>query len=207
MTKDKLVTAPVGTTLEEAERILARHRIEKLPVVDKDGVLRGLITVKDIFKRRAHPDANKDQHGRLRVGGALGAGGDTLVRAKALIDAGVDVLVVDSAHGHSAGVLAALDQLREAFPDAQLVGGNIATEEGAQELVRRGVDAVKVAIGPGPRPHAPSCPFVFPRSTRSSRGAGAGDIRSSRRGIRFRDVVKGARGGAATLMWVDEATE
>lgn len=149
MTKDKLVTAPVGTTLEEAERILARHRIEKLPVVDEGGILRGLITVKDIFKRRQHPNANKDQHGRLRVAGALGAGGDTLVRAKALVDAGVDVLVVDSAHGHSIGVLNALDRLRNAFPDVQLVGGNVATEEGARELVRRGVDAVKVGIGPG----------------------------------------------------------
>ncbi|HTL06087.1 MAG TPA: IMP dehydrogenase, partial [Gemmatimonadales bacterium] len=149
MTKEHLVTAPVGTTLDEAERILAQHRIEKLPVVDGEGVLRGLITVKDIFKRRQHPDANKDQHGRLRVGAALGAGGDTRVRAQALIDAGADVLVVDSAHGHSAGVLATLDELRQAFPEAQLVGGNVATEAGARELARRGVDAVKVGIGPG----------------------------------------------------------
>jgi len=149
MTKQNLVTAPVGTTLEEAERILAKHRIEKLPVVDADGTLRGLITVKDIFKRRQHPDANKDQHGRLRVGAAVGAGSDARVRAKALVDAGVDVLVVDSAHGHSAGVLATIDELRQAFPEAQLVGGNVATEAGARELVRRGVDAVKVGIGPG----------------------------------------------------------
>jgi len=149
MTKQNLVTAPVGTTLEEAERILAKHRIEKLPVVDADGTLRGLITVKDIFKRRQHPDANKDQHGRLRVGAAVGAGSDARIRAKALLDAGVDVLVVDSAHGHSAGVLATLDELRQAFPEAQLVGGNVATEAGARELVRRGVDAVKVGIGPG----------------------------------------------------------
>jgi IMP dehydrogenase len=149
MTKDKLVTAPVGTTLEEAEAILARHRIEKLPVVDGEGVLRGLITVKDIFKRRQHPDANKDQHGRLRVGAAVGAGGDAVARARALIDAGADVLVVDSAHGHSEGVLATIDCLRQTFPDVQLVGGNVATEEGARELVRRGVDAVKVGIGPG----------------------------------------------------------
>src|SRR5438094_8274055 len=98
MTKDKLVTAPVGTTLDEAERVLARHRIEKLPVVDAEGVLRGLITVKDIFKRRQHPDANKDRHGRLRVGAALGAGNDAVARARALVDAGADVLVVDSAH-------------------------------------------------------------------------------------------------------------
>jgi IMP dehydrogenase len=149
MTKENLITAPVGTTLEEAERTLAKHRIEKLPVVDQNGVLRGLITVKDIFKRRQHPDANKDRHGRLRVGAAVGAAPDSVVRAKALIDAGADVLVVDSAHGHSEGVLAMIDQLRGAFPDVQLVGGNVATEDGARELVRRGVDAVKVGIGPG----------------------------------------------------------
>jgi IMP dehydrogenase len=149
MTKDKLVTAPVGTTLDEAERVLALHRIEKLPVVDAEGVLRGLITVKDIFKRRQHPDANKDRHGRLRVGAALGAGNDAVARARALVDAGADVLVVDSAHGHSAGVLATVDCLRQTFPDVQLVGGNVATEGGARELALRGVDAVKVGIGPG----------------------------------------------------------
>ena len=149
MTKDKLVTAPVGTDLDEAERILARHRIEKLPVVDAKGVLKGLITVKDIFKRREHPLANKDQHGRLRVAAAVGSGADTLARARGLVGAGVDVVVVDSAHGHSEGVLATVDQLREAFPDVQLVAGNVATEAGARELVKRGVDAVKVGIGPG----------------------------------------------------------
>ena len=149
MTKDKLITAPVGTDLDEAERILARHRIEKLPVVDQQGVLRGLITVKDIFKRREHPNANKDQHGRLRAAAALGAAPDTLARAGALVAAGVDVLVVDSAHGHSEGVLTTVDAVREAFPDVQLVSGNVATEAGARELVRRGVDAVKVGIGPG----------------------------------------------------------
>ena len=149
MTKEKLVTAPVGTNLDEAERILARHRIEKLPVVDARGILKGLITVKDIFKRREHPDANKDHHGRLRVAAALGAAPDTLARAKALVGAGVDVLVVDSAHGHSEGVLKTVDAVREAFPDVQLVAGNVATEAGAGELVRRGVDGVKVGIGPG----------------------------------------------------------
>src|SRR3954463_2118012 len=149
MTKDKLVTAPVGTSLEEAERILARYRIEKLPVVDAQGVLKGLITVKDIFKRREHPDANKDQHGRLRVGAAVGGGPDAILRARGLVGAGVDVIVVDSAHGHSEAVLATVDQLREAFPDVQLVAGNVATEAGTRELVRRGVDAVKVGIGPG----------------------------------------------------------
>ena len=149
MTKEGLITAPVGTTLDEAQRTLARHRIEKLPVVDAHGVLRGLITVKDIFKRLRYPDANKDQHGRLRVAAALGAGPDTLVRARALTDAGTDVLVLDSAHGHSEGVLDILDQLRTKFPEAQLVGGNVATEAGAREMARRGVDAIKVGIGPG----------------------------------------------------------
>jgi IMP dehydrogenase len=149
MTREKLVTAPVGTDLDEAERILARHRIEKLPVVDAKGILKGLITVKDIFKRREHPDANKDHHGRLRVAAALGAAPDTLVRARALVAAGVDVLVVDSAHGHSAGVLQTVDEVRHAFPDVQLVAGNVATEAGARELVHRGADAVKVGIGPG----------------------------------------------------------
>jgi len=149
MTRDNLITAPVGTTLDEAERILGEHRIEKLPVVDDDGVLRGLITVKDIFKRRDYPDANKDQHGRLRVAGAVGVGEDTVPRARALLDAGVDALVVDSAHGHSAGVLQAVATLREQFPEAQIVGGNIATTAGARSLVERGVDAVKVGIGPG----------------------------------------------------------
>jgi IMP dehydrogenase len=149
MTKDKLVTAPVGTDLDEAERILAKHRIEKLPVVDAQGVLKGLITVKDIFKRREHPNANKDQHGRLRVAAAVGSGADAVKRARTLVGAGVDVIVVDSAHGHSDGVLATVDQLRETFPDVQLIAGNVATEAGARELVKRGVDAVKVGIGPG----------------------------------------------------------
>ncbi len=149
MTRKNLVTAPVGTTLEQAEQILGRHRIEKLPVVDENGVLRGLITVKDIFKRRQYPDANKDRHGRLRVAAAVGVGPDTLARAKALIDAGVDAIVVDSAHGHSQGVLDAVSRLREAFPEVQLVGGNVATMEGARALVERGVDAVKVGVGPG----------------------------------------------------------
>jgi IMP dehydrogenase len=149
MTREHLVTAPVGTTLEEAERILGEHRIEKLPVVDGEGVLRGLITVKDIFKRRDYPDANKDQHGRLRVAAAIGVGRDTPARAKALIDAGVDALVVDSAHGHSDGVLRTVTELRDRFPDSQIVAGNVATTVGATALVERGVDAVKVGIGPG----------------------------------------------------------
>ena len=149
MTKDRLVTAPVGTTLDEAERILAKHRVEKLPVVDAERRLEGLITVKDIHKRRQYPGANKDQHGRLRVAAAIGAGGDYLARAKALIDAGVDALIIDTAHGHAEAVLSATSTIREAFPDTQLVVGNVASKEGAMALVERGVDAVKVGVGPG----------------------------------------------------------
>ena len=149
MTHEELVTVPVGTTLEDAEAILGEHRIEKLPVVDDDGKLRGLITVKDIFKRRDYPNSNKDEHGRLRVAAAVGVSPDTRDRAKALIDAGVDVLVVDSAHGHSDGVLDMVARLRDSFPDAQLVGGNVATYDGAAALIERGVDAVKVGVGPG----------------------------------------------------------
>jgi IMP dehydrogenase len=149
MTSEGLVTAPIGTTLDEAERILGEHRIEKLPVVDPSGHLKGLITVKDIHKRREFPDANKDHHGRLRVAAAVGAGGDYLDRAKALVGAGVDVLVIDTAHGHSDGVLTAVDLVRQAFPEVELVAGNVATREGAEALVERGVDAVKVGVGPG----------------------------------------------------------
>jgi IMP dehydrogenase len=149
MTKDGLITAKVGTSLDDAEHILAEHRIEKLPVVDETGVLKGLITIKDIHKRRQYPDANKDTFGRLRVAAAIGAGGDYLPRARALISAGVDALIIDTAHGHADAVLKATAIVREAFPDIQLIAGNIATREGAAALVERGVDAVKVGVGPG----------------------------------------------------------
>lgn len=149
MTSDNLVTVPVGTTLDQAQEILHRHRIEKLPVVDEAGQLKGLITVKDIFKRRMYPDACKDEHGRLRVGAAIGASMADMDRAGMLVDAGVDVIVVDTAHGHSEGVLKAIGRVREAFPDVQLIGGNVGTVEGAKALAERGVDAVKVGVGPG----------------------------------------------------------
>ena len=149
MTKDRLVTAPEGTTLDEAERILAQHRVEKLPVVDRERHLKGLITIKDIHKRRQYPGANKDKHGRLRVAAAIGAAGDFLARARALVDAGVDALVIDTAHGHSEGVLRATVQVRESFPEVQIVAGNVATRDGARALVERGVDAVKCGVGPG----------------------------------------------------------
>jgi IMP dehydrogenase len=149
MTSERLITAPVGTTLEDAERTLHRHKIEKLPVVDKDGTLKGLITVKDIFKRRQYPNACKDEHGRLRVAAAIGASAREIDRARALVDAGVDVLVIDTAHGHSEGVLQAVSRTRDALPDVQLIAGNVGTREGARALVERGVDAVKVGVGPG----------------------------------------------------------
>ncbi len=149
MTKENLITAKVGTTLEEAERLLHKHRIEKLLIVDERGRLKGLITVKDIQKKKMYPFAAKDERGRLRVGAAVGVAKDTMARAAALVQAQVDVLVVDTAHGHSEGVLRTVRQLREAYPDLELIAGNIATAEGAQALIEAGVNAVKVGIGPG----------------------------------------------------------
>jgi len=149
MTKDDLVTVPVGTTLEEAQRILHKHRIEKLLVVDKNQNLKGLITVKDITKKIKYPLSAKDNQGRLRVGAAIGASGDYLERMTELIRAKVDVIVVDTAHGHSSRVLSAVREAKKRFPEMGIVAGNIATEEAARDLVHAGVDAVKVGMGPG----------------------------------------------------------
>ncbi len=149
MVKDNLITAPEGTTLDEAKRILQKHRIEKLLVVDKDGNLKGLITVKDIQKKAKYPDACKDEHGRLRVGAAIGVGEEALLQAEKLIKTNVDVVVVDTAHGHSQKVLDTVKALRKQYQDINLVAGNVATPEGAKSLVELGVDAVKVGIGPG----------------------------------------------------------
>ena len=149
MTRENLITAPVGTTLERARQILAQHRVEKLPVVDPDGTLRGLITVKDIEKRIKHPDACKDSLGRLRVAAAIGAAGDCHERAAELVKEGVDALVVDSAHAHSQAVLETTRRVREAHPDVDLVCGNVGTAEGARAVAALGVDAVKVGMGPG----------------------------------------------------------
>ncbi len=149
MTKDDLVTVPVGTTLEEAQRILHHHRIEKLLVVDKDQQLKGLITVKDIMKKIRYPMAAKDAQGRLRVGAAIGATGDYLERAAELIRSKTDVIVIDTAHGHSGRVLEAVREVKRRFPELQLIAGNIATEEAARDLISAGVDAVKVGMGPG----------------------------------------------------------
>lgn len=149
MTKSPLITAPVGTTLEEAELILQKHRIEKLPVVDKDNVLRGLLTFKDIQKKKNFPAACKDEHGRLRVGAAVGVTADTLERVEALVNYGVDVIVIDTAHGHSSGVINKIKQIRKKYKYIQLIAGNIGTYEAALDLKNAGVDAVKVGIGPG----------------------------------------------------------
>lgn len=149
MTKDNLVTAPVGTTLAEAQKILGKHRIEKLPIVDKDGMLKGLITIKDIEKAIQYPNSAKDKNGRLLVGAAISNGNGYLDRAKALVDAKVDCLVIDTAHGHNVGVMDAVEKVREACPDVTLVAGNVANAEAAEALFKRGADVVKVGIGPG----------------------------------------------------------
>ena len=149
MTKDNLVTAPVGTTLAEAQKILGKHRIEKLPIVDGEGKLKGLITIKDIEKAIQYPNSAKDQNGRLLVGAAISNGKGYLDRAKALVDARVDCLVIDTAHGHNVGVMDAVEKVREACPDVTLVAGNVATAEAAEALFKRGADVVKVGIGPG----------------------------------------------------------
>jgi IMP dehydrogenase len=149
MTKENLVTVPVGTTLDEAERILQKHRIEKLLVVDQDFNLKGLITVKDIQKKLEYPRAAKDEHGRLRVGAAVGATGDFLDRAVELSKAKADVLAIDTAHGHSFRVMESIKAIRRRLPDVQLIAGNVATYEGTKELISLGVDGLKVGIGPG----------------------------------------------------------
>jgi IMP dehydrogenase len=149
MTKDRLITAAVGTTLEEAKEILHRNRIEKLLVVDEKNNLKGLITIKDIEKIRKYPHSCKDQLGRLRVGAAVGPGKDREARVEALVQAGVDLLVVDTAHGHSQDVLNTLREIKENYPDCQLVGGNVATKEGFLDLIKAGVDAIKIGVGPG----------------------------------------------------------
>ncbi len=149
MTKDKLITARIGATMEEAEQLLQRHRIEKLPIVDENGNLYGLITFRDIQNQGKFPNSNKDGQARLMVGAALGVSGETFERATALIEAGADVLVVDTAHGHSAGVLKTVSELKKRYPGFPVIGGNIATAEAALALRDAGADAVKVGVGPG----------------------------------------------------------
>ncbi len=206
MTKKNLITTPVGTTLDQAKSLLHEHRIEKLLVVDRAGNLKGLITVKDIQKAIKYPEAAKDRLGRLRVGGAVGISRDMLDRSRELVRAGVDVLVLDSSHGHSEAVLNALKLLKKRLPSTPVVAGNVATEQGARDLVARGADAVKVGIGPGS-----IC------TTRVVTGAGVPQIHAIREcaralrgtripliadgGIKFSgDIVKAIAAGAHLVM-------
>ena len=149
MTKDNLITAPEGTTIEDAQDILIQHKIEKLPIVDKDMNLKGLITIKDIEKAIKYPNSARDEHGRLLVGAAVGATADVLDRMQALVDANVDVIVIDTAHGHSMGVIETVKKIKKAFPEVQLIAGNVATAEATKALIEAGADCVKVGIGPG----------------------------------------------------------
>ncbi|WP_457568272.1 IMP dehydrogenase [Desulfurobacterium sp.] len=149
MTKENLKTVPVGTTLEQAKEILHRHKIEKLPVVDDSGYLKGLITIKDIEKKEKYPLASKDEIGRLMVGAAVGVGPDAIERVTALVEAGVDVIVIDTAHGHSRKVLETVERVKAEFPELDVIAGNVATAEATEALIKAGADAVKVGIGPG----------------------------------------------------------
>ncbi len=206
MTSEGLVTVPPGTTMEQARELLHHHRIEKLLVVDDDGKLCGLITIKDIEKTERYPDACKDDFGRLRCGAAVGVGADRLERVQALVDAGVDVVIVDTAHGHSAGVLETVRELKSHFPALSLVGGNVATAEGTEALIKAGVSGVKVGVGPGS-----IC------TTRVVAGVGVPQFTAIRDaaevatragipvigdgGIKYSgDVVKGLAAGASTIM-------
>ena len=149
MTKDGLVTAPVGTSLADAQKILGKHRIEKLPIVDEQGYLKGLITIKDIEKSIQYPNSARDENGRLLVGAAVGVAGGTLERISALLEARADVITIDTAHGHSAGVLKRVEEIRAKFPSVTLIAGNVATPEATEALIKSGADVVKVGIGPG----------------------------------------------------------
>ena len=206
MTKDNLITVPVGTTLEEAEQILHKHRVEKLLVVDEAFYLKGLITVKDIQKKIKYPGAAKDSQGRLRVGASLGVRGDYLERAEELVKAKVDVLVVDTAHGHSTRVLDAVRALKKKFPEVDLVAGNVATFDGACDLLQLGVDAVKVGIGPGSicttrvvtGAGVPQITAIG-ECARAARDSGAPIISDG--GVKFSgDVTKALAAGASTVM-------
>jgi IMP dehydrogenase len=206
MTKDNLVTVPVGTTLEEAEKILHQHRIEKLLVVDDQYNLKGLITVKDIQKKLKYPNAAKDAQGRLRVGAALGSSGDFLERAQELVRKKVDVLAIDSAHGHSERVMEAIIAVKRALPNVDLIAGNVATYEGARELVDLGVDGVKVGIGPGSIcttrvVSGAGVPQITAISECAKATRGTGVPLISDGGIKFSgDITKAIATGADTVM-------
>ncbi len=206
MTKDNLVTVPVGTTLEEAERILQRHRIEKLLVVDNDFNLKGLITVKDIQKKIEFPSATKDEQGRLRVGAAIGATGDYLERAAELAREKVDVLAIDTAHGHTTRVMEAIREVKRRFPEMQLLAGNVATAEGTRDLVALGIDGIKVGMGPGSicttrvvtGAGVPQITAIM-ECARASKGTGVPILADG--GIKFSgDITKAIAAGAAAVM-------
>src|ERR1700723_1041346 len=206
MTKDNLVTVPVGTTLEEAERILQRHRIEKLLVVDADFKLKGLITVKDIQKKIEFPSATKDEHGRLRVGAAIGATGDYLERAAEMAREKVDVLAIDTAHGHSSRVMDAIRAVKSKLPQMQIVAGNVATAEGTSDLISLGVDGLKIGIGPGSicttrvvtGAGVPQITAII-ETSRAAKGTGVPVIADG--GIKFSgDISKALAAGASCVM-------
>ncbi|HTR38650.1 MAG TPA: IMP dehydrogenase [Bryobacteraceae bacterium] len=206
MTKDNLITVPVGTTLEDAEKILHQHRVEKLLVVDDHYMLKGLITVKDIQKKLKYPNAAKDEQGRLRVGAAVGSGADFLERAQELVARKVDVLVVDSAHGHSEGVMNALRTLKQKISGIDIIAGNVATYEGARDLIELGADGVKVGIGPGSicttrvvsGAGVPQITAIA-ECARATRGSGVPLISDG--GVKFSgDVTKAIAAGADTVM-------
>lgn len=206
MTKDNLITAPEGTTLQKAEGILQKYKIEKLPVVDKKGKLTGLITYKDILKLKDHPNACKDEHGRLRVGAAVGVTADTLDRVSALVKAGVDFIIIDTAHGHSKGVINELKRVKKAYPKLDVVVGNIATGEAAKALVKAGADGIKVGVGPGSicttriiaGIGVPQLSAIY-ESAAAIKGSNVPIIADG--GIRYSgDLVKAIAAGASTIM-------
>jgi IMP dehydrogenase len=206
MTKENLVTVPVGTTLEEAERLLQQHRIEKLLVVDQNFNLKGLITVKDIQKKLEYPGATKDQHGRLRVGAAIGATGDFLDRAVELARANVDVLALDTAHGHSTRVMEAIRAVKQRLPNMQLAAGNVATYEGARDLIALGIDGLKVGIGPGSicttrvvtGAGVPQVTAII-EAARAAKGTGVPVIADG--GVKYSgDITKAIAAGASVVM-------
>ncbi|MGB9466451.1 MAG: IMP dehydrogenase [Candidatus Acidiferrum sp.] len=206
MTKENLVTVPVGTTLEEAERILQKHRIEKLLVVDQDFNLKGLITVKDIQKKREYPRAAKDEQGRLRVGAAVGATGDYLERAVEMSKAKADVLAIDTAHGHTSRVMDAIKAIRQRLPEVQIIAGNVATFEAAKDLIALGIDGLKVGIGPGSicttrvvtGAGVPQLTAIM-EAARAARGTGVPIIADG--GIKYSgDITKAIAAGASCVM-------
>jgi len=206
MTKENLITVPVGTTLDQAEKILQQHRIEKLLVVDKDYNLKGLITVKDIQKKIEFPSATKDEHGRLRAGAAIGATGDFLERAQEMARNGADALAIDTAHGHTTRVMEAIKAVKHKLPELQLLAGNVATEEGTRDLIALGVDGIKVGIGPGSIcttrvVTGAGVPQITAITEAARAAAGSGVPVIADGGIKFSgDITKAIAAGASSVM-------